>query len=75
MLGQADSVEPLYETLGTPAVSHAVGAPIESACCEIRTQPSSISLLAPSFSAVSSYHEPVNVTFIVADGQTDLAPK
>ena len=43
VLGHADSVEPLYETFGTPAFSQAVGAPIESACCEITTQPSLMS--------------------------------
>ena len=38
VLGQAATVLPLEETLGTPAVSQAVGAPRESACWLIRTQ-------------------------------------
>ena len=48
---------------------------MESACWLISTQPSSISLLAPSFSAVSSYQEPVKVTSMVAVGQTERAPR
>ena len=59
------TVEPLYETLGTPASSHALGAPIESACCEIRTQPRLMRFFAALFSAVSSYQLPVKVTSIV----------
>ena len=47
-----------------------VGAPMESACSEIRTQPLLISLVAPSFSRVGSYQELVKVTSIVAEGQT-----
>ena len=75
VLGQASCVLPLYDTLGTPAFSQAVGAPIESACCETSTQPSFISLLAASFSSASSYHEPVKVTSIVTDSQTERAPR
>ena len=48
---------------------------MESACWEISLQPWEISLLAASFSLVSSYQEPVNVTFMVTEGQTDLAPR
>ena len=48
---------------------------MESACCEINTQPLEIRVLAASFSAVSSYQEPVNVTSIVTEGQTERAPK
>ena len=60
VLGQALTVEPLYDTSGTPAFSQAVGAPIESACWLISLQPFAIRVLAASFSAASSYHEPVN---------------
>ena len=74
VLGQAETVEPLYDTSGT-AASQAVGAPIESACWLMRTQPFLISLFAASFSAVSSYQEPVNVTSMVTDGQTLFAPR
>ena len=52
-----------YEVLeGKGKISHkqAVGAPIESACWLISLQPFAIRVLAASFSAASSYHEPVN---------------
>ena len=48
---------------------------MESACWLMRTQLLAISLLAPSFSAVSSYQLPVKVTSMVTEGQTERAPR
>ena len=75
VFGATDVISILYPTQGTPAASHAVGAPVVSACWLIRTHPSEISASAHSFSRSKLAQLFVYFTSIVTDGHTLFAPR